>query len=407
MNLSSAAPAAPAPAGRVRARLQTSAYYLAFVAIGLSGASLGPTLPGLARQTGARLGEISALFTARALGYMLGSLAAGRLYDRVRGHPLMAGALVTIAAMMAAVPLAGRLWLLAALLLILGMAESTVDVGGNTLLVWVHRQRVGPFMNGLHCCFGIGTFIAPIAVAQVALAVGGIAWAYRLLAVAALPAALWLARLPSPTSAPATGRDARPPARRAWVVLAAAFFGLYVGAEVGFGGWIYTYATAVGLGGPAAAAYLTSAFWGAFTAGRLLGIPISTRFSPRAILAADLVASLAGVGALLAFPRSPVALWLGSVGVGLGLASVFPAMLSHAERRLSITGQVAGWFLAASGVGGMSLPWLMGQLFEPLGPRAAMGTVAAAIVGGLAVLLALDRCSGRREGTAQPAAAET
>ncbi len=51
------------------------------------------------------------------------------------------------------------------------------------------------------------------------------------------------------------------------------FFFLYVGAEVGFGGWIFTYAVALDLGSETAAAYLTSAFWGALTFGRLLTIP--------------------------------------------------------------------------------------------------------------------------------------
>ena len=55
--------------------------------------SLGPTLPGLAEQTHTALGAISLLFTAHALGYMLGSFLGGRLYDRIPGHPVMAAML--------------------------------------------------------------------------------------------------------------------------------------------------------------------------------------------------------------------------------------------------------------------------------------------------------------------------
>jgi hypothetical protein len=40
--------------------------------------------------------------------------------------------------------------LLAGAIFALGMAEGALDVGGNTLLVWVHQEKVGPFMNGLH-----------------------------------------------------------------------------------------------------------------------------------------------------------------------------------------------------------------------------------------------------------------
>jgi len=391
MNLSS--PATPSPAQAARA--QTCAYYLAFTAPGLTTALLGPTLPGLAVQTGARLGEISTLFTARSLGYMLGSLAGGRLYDRMRGHPLIAGALAMMAALMAAIPLVPRLWLLGFVLLVLGMGEGSLDVGCNTLLVWVHGHRVAPFMNGLHFFFGLGTFIAPIVVAQVALHTE----AYRLLAIAVLPAALWLVRLPSPSrpikaTGQATGRQS--------VVLTAlvgAFLLCYVGAEVSFGGWVYSYATAMGLGGPAAAAYLTSAFWGAFTLGRLAGIPITARLSPRTVLLADLAGCLASAGVLLAFPRSTAALWLGSIGLGLAMASIFPVTISLAERYLAITGQATGWFMAASGVGSMTLPWLIGQLFEPLGPRTAIAVVPAAFLAALGIFAALDLCARRMKGT--------
>lgn len=384
--------ARPAP----RALASTCGYYVALMALGLTTASMGPTLPGLAAQTGARLAEAGLLFTARSLGYMAGSLGGGRLYDRVRGHRLLAAALVAVAAAMAAVPLVPRLWLLTGLLAGLGLAEALVDVGANTLLVWVHRDRVGPFMNGLHFFFGIGAFVSPIVVAQVILHSGGIAWAYWLLALAVLPGAAWLLRLPSPKDGLATEHGSTRRPSSVLVGLVAAFLCLYVGAEVGFGGWVYTYALAMGLSEPATAAYLTSAFWGSFTVGRLLGIPLAARFRPQAILAGDLLGCVASLAILLAWPHSAVALWLGSLGVGLAMASIFPTTISLAERRMAITGRATGWLLAGGGAGSMLLPWLMGQAFEPLGPRAAMFAILAALLLAAAVFAALNAASTRR-----------
>ena len=51
----------------------------------------------------------------------------------------------------------------------MGVAEGALDVGGNTLLIWVHRHKVGPFMNGLHFFFGAGAFLSPIIIAQTAV----------------------------------------------------------------------------------------------------------------------------------------------------------------------------------------------------------------------------------------------
>jgi MFS family permease len=47
-------------------------------------AVLGPTLQGLAGNTGSTLAQISSLFLVSSFGYLLGSLAAGRAYDRVK-----------------------------------------------------------------------------------------------------------------------------------------------------------------------------------------------------------------------------------------------------------------------------------------------------------------------------------
>lgn len=178
---------------------KTIGYYVAFAALGLIGASLGPTLSGLAEHTQTRLNEISFLFAVRSPGFLLGSFFGGRLYDRASGHPVMAVVLVIITMMMALTPLISQLWLLAAALLILGAARGALDVGGNTLLIWVHRHRVGPFMNGLHFFFGLGAFLSPIIIAQTVLISGDITWAYWVLALLMLPVIVWLLRLPSPT----------------------------------------------------------------------------------------------------------------------------------------------------------------------------------------------------------------
>jgi len=392
MTTSSTEFAPPASAKKIPT---TIGYYVAFVALGMTSASLGPTLPGLAEHTQTHLSEISYLFTARSLGYLLGSFQGGRLYDRVAGHPVMAALLLIMAVMMALVPSTSLLWLLAAVLLILGMAEGAVDVGGNTLLVWVHRHKVGPFMNGLHFFFGAGAFLSPIIIAQVVLLSGDITWAYRVLAVLILPVVVWLLRLPSPKAQVVSKDDPAGQVNRLLVVLIALFFFLYVGAEIGFGGWIFTYAVALDLGGEATAAYLNSAFWGALTLGRLLGIPISARFRPRSILLGDLVGCLASMGVILLWPNSLTAIWMGALGVGLSMASLFPTTLSLAERRMTITGQVTGWFLVGASAGGMFLPWLIGQLFESIGPRVTMSAIIVDLVVAVAVFAALILYSPR------------
>jgi FHS family Na+ dependent glucose MFS transporter 1 len=382
----------------------TAGYFALFVGLGLVTSTLGPTLPALAAQAGAALDQVSLLFTSHALGYMLGALLGGRLYDRIRAHPILVAMLGLMVVGVALVPILPSLWLLAAVWWLVGLAGGALDVGGNTLMVWVHGRQVGPYMNGLHFSFGVGSFLGPLVVALMLSLDAGAARAYWPLALLILPVAAWLARQASPRAPVEGGANdsilalevdsglagsgapsaAVAPSRQGAVVaLIALLLLLYVGAESAFGGWIYSYALALELGSAAGAAYLASAFWGALTAGRLLAIPLAARYRPSAILLADLLGCLASVGLILAWPGSATSLWLGALGLGAAMASVFPTAITLAERRVHITGRVTGWFLAGSSVGAMSLPWIIGQLFTAVGPTATM----AAILGDLVLAL--------------------
>jgi FHS family Na+ dependent glucose MFS transporter 1 len=360
---------------------QTAVYYGACIALGLASASLGPTLGGLAQHTHTRLSEISFLFMARSLGYLVGSFVGGRVYDRWPGHIVMVGIFVVMAAMLALAPMMPLLWLLTAVLLVLGMGEGALDVGGNTLLMWVHRSEVGPFMNGLHFAWGLGAFLSPIIVAQAVLISGDITWAYWALAVLMLPVIIGLLRLPSPVAQASrhVTSESKQVNHVPLVVLMAVFLFLYVGAEGSLGGWLYTYTVALGLSSEAAAAYLTSAFWGSLTVGRLLAIPIAARLRPRDVLLIDLVGCLVSMSLIVLWPNSLVAVWVGAIGTGLAMASIFPTTLSLAESRMHITGQITSWFFVGSSLGGMTVPWIIGQLFEPVGPYATMLTIASAV----------------------------
>ena len=374
-------------------------YYAAYVALGMVAASLGPTLPGLAEHTGSNLGAIGFLFTARSLGYALGSFYGGRSYDRFTGHRVLSVALIVIAAMLALTPLATLLWLLTLIMLVMGLAEGTLDVGGNTLLVWLFRRDVGPFMNALHFFFGAGAFLAPILIAQAIQRSGDITWAYWILALLVAPIAVWLVRVPSPGAPKTSSQDPSGQASPLLVFLVAAFFFLYVAAEASFGGWIFTYARSLKFSGGAfsvtTAAYLTSVFWGALTLGRLLSIPLAARLRPRTILLGGLLGCLISLGPILILPASDVVLWIGSFGVGLFMASIFPTTFAFAERRMPISGRITGLFFVGVGTGAMTVPWLVGQLFETLGPRALPYILSVDLLLGGAVLIALLVASRR------------
>jgi FHS family Na+ dependent glucose MFS transporter 1 len=372
------------------------AYFGAFVALGMTMAALGPTLPGLAQQTRSTIAQISVLLSARSLGYLLGALLGGRLFDRLPGHAVLAGVLLLLAAALAAVPLIPMLWLLTCVVLVFGALAGMVEVGANALMQWSYRADAGPLLNALHFFFGVGAFLMPILVAQAALLSGDIAWAYWLCGLLILPVAVWLARLPSPPrQVSAAMPGAGPTVDYRLVGLVAVFFFLYAGIEHSFGDWIAAYSAALGLSSGAKAAYLASAFWASITVGRLVATALTTRLRSSALVTAGLAGSAVAVGIIVVWPASAAALWVGVVVLGLSLAPVVPCTLALVGECMAVTGLATGWFFVGLGAGGMTIPWLIGQFFEGVGPVALMVTMAVVLALACAVWAGLARRMGR------------
>ena len=350
-------------------------YYLAYAGLGASMAIVGPTLPALAGNTGVTLAALSIILAARSLGYMVGALAGGWLYDHRSGHAVMAAGLALGALMIAVTPGIPSLWLLALVFLVMGVALSVLDVGGNTLLIWFYGSKSGPAMNGLHFSFGVGALLAPLVVVQIVQWTGAFDWAYRLLALLIALPVVFLLRLPSPRNRQAEeGAGGGPAAKNSalLVFLFALLFLFYVGAEASFGDWIYTYGIESGLENDVTAGYLTSAFWAVFTLGRLLAIPVAARVRPKIILLVDLLGAVACLTALALWGSNQVVLWGGTILLGLALASVFAAGFSLAERQLAISGRVTSIIFVGASSGAMLFSWLTGQALGRFGPPAMM-----------------------------------
>jgi FHS family Na+ dependent glucose MFS transporter 1 len=367
----------------------TFAYYAAFITLGATMAVNGPALPWLAQHTTSRLDQISIIFVASSLGYMTGSQLGGRAYDRFPGHRIQALALLAISISAALVPVIRSLWVLVAIIFLLGAFQGALDTGCNTLLTWIHGAKGSPYMNGLHFFFGVGSFLAPLIFARVVMIANDISWAFWFFSILTVPVAIWFWFLPSPqvrrkTPDPARGRFNFGP-----FLLIVLFFVFAVGLELGFGNWIYTFSFRLHLVSEIDAAYLTSAFWGAFTLGRLIGIPISSRFRLTSILLTDLGGSLAAFTILLVWPDSSPALWGGTILMGLSIASIFATGMSFAEQQMTLSGTMIGWILVGGGIGGMIFPWLIGQLFETISPRTTMPVLLAGNIIAFGLLLAL------------------
>lgn len=358
----------------------TSVYYLSFICLGMATAVLGPTLQGLAKNTASTLAQISSLFLVSSFGYLFGSFIGGRLFDRIKGHPILCIALLVVASMMVLAPLIGTLLLLQIIFFIIGIAEGNLDVGVNTLIVWLHGDRVPPFMNGLHAFYGVGTTIAPLVVAVVLSTLGTLNSIYSALAILFVPVGLLILFFPSPSHSQAKLLTEDRPVVPVLVILTAVIFFAFTGAELGFAGWIYTYTTFKEYANPTLAASINAAFWAAVTVGRLVSIPISVKIRPKKILWVNFCGIILSLLLIMFFSSSETLLWIGTIGTGLFMASTFPTLLNDAQNRMNISGKITSVFFVGSSLGSMAIPWLMGQLIAPFGANAAILVVFCSIL---------------------------
>ena len=373
-----------------RRRVAFALYVTVFVE-GLMLAVPGPTLDALSDNAGSTIGEIGVIFTANGLGFVLGALLAGRWYEKLDGNRLLIVSLLVMAAAAALVPTARSLGVLLVLFVLTGVAIGMVDVGANTLLVWEFGEKVPPYMNALHLAWGLGAFAAPLIVALLTELNGDASSAYWLFAAAIVPVALWLVTTPVTDIPPAAGSTKSPEVWRRHsklIILISFLFFLHVGAELSFGGWVFSYASESGLGAETTARVLNAVFWGGLVVGRLIAIPISFRLSARSMIWLDLVGAGLALAVVAILGDSPVAIW-GGVGLfGVSIGSIFASCINFAGTKMPITSRVTSAFLIGGSLGSMSLPWLTGVVFARIGPETlpymvgAMITVAVVLFAG-------------------------
>ena len=367
------------------------AYLSSFIVLGVVLGMLGPALPSLRAQVGASVSGISFVFVAQSAGYLVGAVSGGSLLDRGYGHRLLGSALVLMAVGLLLVSRAHSLALLCGAFVLLGLAIGFAEVGSNTLIVWARNPTSPTMINALHFVFGIGALASPLLVNRSLAARGNVRLAYVGAALACLLAAAVVATRPTPSPVDVAEHARGEIAPRGLLIAVAFFFALYVGIEVGFAGWIATYAQSVHLGGSGAGAALTAVFWGAFTVGRLGAVAIAARVRPVVLLiGACVLSSTAGI-ALVVARGNGAPVWIATVLFAFGLAPQFASMIAFASEHLPLTGSATSWFLAAAAVGALTVPWIIGQLFSSVGSGALPAVSLAGAGATLAWVLVLER----------------
>lgn len=344
-----------------------------YLLMGVLASAYGPLLEHLSHRFAISLSVAGSVLSAHFVGALLGVIVSMWTMERV---PVRLSATVSVGCLAAgcagvAVAPSWPAFLVGAF--VIGFGFGALDIGLNQLVAHSEGARRSGVLNALNGVFGIGAVAGPILVStfsekHFALLYGSVA----VIAVALLPAVAGISgRLPFTPKRPA----ARPSMLVAAFVIA---YVLYVALETGVGGWMTSDLESVGQR-TLVAATLTSGFWAAIAAGRLLTALVPPRVPESAIVITGSAIAAVALAAALVRPAAPFAF----IVTGLAIAPIFPTGIVWLAKLRPGDSLATSWLFPASMVGGAIVPAGIGVVIASSGIGWAPAVLSALAIGTL------------------------
>ncbi len=367
-----------------------AAAFLSLFCVGLYGTSFGPALPFLADNMGMSLGAAGLLLTALFAGSITASGAVFFRLHRINNRTLDAAGLAMAAAGLVLLGLAGH-WSVGL------VAAALLGAGGGLVIAAVHgimattSDDAPRAMNRLNLFFAVGAIAGPLWSGALLDATGEAAWVYAGVGALAAAATAFALSVPRPPSSGTRADGAGATIIHTELLLMAAVLFLYVGAEIGLGSWVSSYAREAADAGIMAAALMTSGYWAALLLGRLVtGRLLADGHEAAAVLWIAIAgAGLASV--VLALFGGTLAIGAAAAfATGLFFGPIWPVAMGLGSRRSPGTAPAA--LVTIGNSGGIVFPWLQGVVLASAGPGEGIAVTAALC----AAMLALARVSALR-----------
>ena len=379
--------------------------YLTFVSLGLPDSLLGSAWPVMYPELGAPVAAQSALSMLISACTIVSSLATAKLVRRWGTGRLVAASVGLTAAAILGFSACKEFWQLVALAVPYGLGAGAIDSSLNNYVAIHYGAR---HMSWLHCCWGIGTSVGPVAMGW-ALA-GPMSWhgGYLVIGIAqAVITAVLFCSLPlwkrsagekdegesaSNGAAEKLGYGALLRLPGAGAVIAS--FGCYSALESSCGLWIASLLVLARGVGEAQAASMVALFYLGITAGRFLAGVVADRIAgPQMIRIGQGVIAL-GIAALAAGGSDTAVLSIAITLIGLGCAPIYPSIVALTPSRF---GEAASQGMVSLQMG---CAYVGSTFFQPVcalvvgaGGAALLPSLYAVV---LAAMIALAELANRR-----------
>ncbi|XP_022306816.2 sodium-dependent glucose transporter 1A-like [Crassostrea virginica] len=400
-----------------------------FFVLGWTIGQFGPSLLDLRIITQVSLKKASGFMTGHSVGYLVGSIIFGIIFDKMRSEKTycVAWTALALTVIMALIPWCSIYELMVGIHVLKGIAGGGLDTTGNALLISLWRADGKSFLQSIHFAFAIGGAISPFVTGPFLAPdmvdipshnpTGNISIAnntvesdnatstdslelpsmesrlyipFSIAAFLALTASIPLfvlaftSKRPSETkSVKSTSSDSEDIDQERNVqkvstgmkvlvlVILMVIFGVYCATEDGFNNFLATFCVSQLKWTKYIASVVTAIFWISFTVARFLGIFLAQIFKPIKLI--FLLTSLLIVGflgfMLAAQFKIYEGIWISSGLVGASMSMVFPLIFAWTEESiLPVTGLIASLFLIAASVGSMVNPIFLAFLMEESTP---------------------------------------
>ena len=281
----------------------------------------------------------------------------------------------------------------------IGIARGGNTNFSNTMMSTLPGKKSAIGYNLLHGAFAVGAVLSPLVL--IACTKGSaLGWKYMTAGIVALCLVQLTVygkmRLPKENITKSIKKVDRSFLKNKNFWLAAAILFFYISAEYAIVTWLVTYFKDTGILSPQISQLMTSLLWVVIFIGRMIGAALVGKVSRKIILVVD------GVGLmifflLVFFSRTEIPIFLGIMGVGLFMATIYTSALTLGTQSIKGNDLGVSTMILVGSAGGIITPAAVGMVAENAGIQMGMGVVVAVTVLLLITILISVSTKGSKE----------
>lgn len=358
--------------------LLTAGCFLAFFVFGFTDNLKGPTLPSMLAELHITYGTGGNIFFGEYLGFLIATLITGILADRfgLKSVILLAGIFLGIG--VGGYSFFQSAILLSSSLFVLGLGLGALELGPNAIIVSLHHERKGLYLNLMAVLHGLGSLVAPLFAGW--LLNISVSWRiiYRwdILLIALFFLLFIFLRFPKAEETPQLDFRHIPQiafkGQLPWFYLAITF---YVAVEIGMASWLVTFLQEIRNAPVLQSNQLLSLFFAMLMAGRLLGGFFVQRLG---YLRSILFMTLGGLLCIIAGLFGPKEYFFLLPVTGFFLSIMFPTLTAAvSDAHTENANTILGVLFTFAGLGGVIGPWLIGWGSDLFGLQMGFSIIVA------------------------------